>query len=85
MLTDVWYRGLAVLESHEKGHEEIARKASQEIYESLHILLPAYQSCDELGRTANALAQAVIDQANKKDKEYDAMTERGQAPPAVLP
>lgn len=84
-LTEAWSRGLAVLVSHEKGHEEIARKASQEIYGSLHVLLPAYQSCDELGRTANALAQAVIEEANKKDKEYDAMAEQGQAQPAVLP
>ncbi len=67
-LAEGWHRNLAALESHEKGHEEIARKASRDIYEYLQMLLPAYQSCDELKLAANALAEAVLEEAKKKNK-----------------
>jgi hypothetical protein len=37
---------LIALKNHERGHEEITRKASQDMYDYLYLLLPAYPSCE---------------------------------------
>ena len=77
-LADGWNRNLAALENHEKGHEEIARKASQDMYDYLYLLLPAYPSCGELKQKADALEQAVLEEAKKNDREYDRVTDHGR-------
>jgi predicted secreted Zn-dependent protease len=77
-LVQGWYSDLAVLENHERGHEEIARKTSQDMYEYLHMLLPPYQSCTDLKHAANALAEAILEESRKKDLEYDRVTDHGR-------
>jgi predicted secreted Zn-dependent protease len=61
-----------------KDSEEIARKASQDMYDYLYVLLPAYPSCGELKQKADALAQAVLEEEKKNNKEYDRITEHGR-------
>ncbi len=83
-LADDWNRGLVALEDHEKGHEEIDRKASQDIYDNLYLLLPAYPTCGELKLRADALAQAVLEEEKKNNKEYDRVTEHGRLQAAAV-
>jgi predicted secreted Zn-dependent protease len=73
----------AALERHEHGHYENGRAAARAIDQGI-AALPAEDSCDALGRTANDFGASILREANEKDKEYDRTTRHGATQGATL-
>lgn len=69
---------------HENGHADIGIEAAKQIETGIRQLGPL-PSCDALGQAANALGNALIREANRKDLEYDARTQHGRTQGARFP
>jgi predicted secreted Zn-dependent protease len=79
-----WNRYMGSLQIHEDGHRDHGIAAGGDVLQALR-LLPAYSSCQQLADAANSAARAAIKYYNKKDIEYDAMTQHGSTQGAVFP
>jgi len=69
---------------HEQGHAQNAIDAARKIEAGI-LALPPQPTCDELRKTANALGQALIKEANQADIEYDKRTRHGATQGARFP
>ncbi|MGI0484019.1 DUF922 domain-containing Zn-dependent protease [Pantanalinema rosaneae CENA516] len=79
-----WQRYMVSLQHHEEGHQNHGIDAGKEVLQTLS-RLPAYPSCLQLNRAANASAQSVIKRYNQKDIAYDDATWHGYTQGAVFP
>ncbi len=64
--------------AHEKGHVQIERDVARRIEDGIR-KLPPQRTCDQLGRTANALGNSLIREGLRLNAEYDARTRHGRA------
>ena len=72
------------LMAHEEDHAQNGIDAGKRIEAAIQDIRP-YPTCDALGRTANALGESLIKEANQKDVEYDARTQHGRSQGARFP
>lgn len=72
------------LQTHELGHQEIAREAAHEIIRRLETL-PPHRDCRELESIANGQAQAIVNLSRAKQVSYDLATGHGATQGAVVP
>jgi len=79
-----WDDYMQALRHHENGHKDFGIKAAAEIESTLAELKPA-ESCEELAKTANDLAQQIISKYAEAEKAYDAETNFGVTQGAVFP
>ena len=71
-----WQRFYVGLAQHELGHAGFAFSAMAEMRKKVGALQAV--SCSELRKTINDLANAVVNEYRKKEKEYDVRTRHGQ-------
>lgn len=83
-LTRAFEEFAAKLLLHEEGHAQNGIDAAKRI-EAAMLAIKPHPTCDALGRAANALGNALIKEANQKDIEYDARTQRGRTQGAQFP
>lgn len=67
----------ASLLKHEKNHMKSGLYAARDIEYAL-LNLGAFASCEQLDATANATGKRIIQQYNKRDREYDKKTDHGR-------
>ena len=75
-LADTWNRYLAALEAHEREHLEIALRATQEIHERLS-RLDAARTCTLLQNSIDSTAEALLNDLDRVQSEYDRRTNHG--------
>lgn len=83
-----WAAFIQGLQTHEKGHAEIAARAAQEVKSGLQRLSAA--QCDQMPAQAEQLARGLLKQHRSVDEQYDRDTRYGAAqgaswPPVTLP
>jgi len=83
-LEEQWRAYLAALAIHEDGHTKIALEAANEIATALSSL-PAYPSCAELERTADATGERILERYRQQELNYDHETEHGATQGARFP
>jgi predicted secreted Zn-dependent protease len=71
-----WRRFSTRLAQHEAGHAGFAFSAMAEMRKIVNGLQAI--SCQELRKTINQLANSVVDEYRRKEKEYDVRTRHGQ-------
>lgn len=76
-------RYLAALKSHEMEHVRIARDYAQRIDRGI-LGLPMMRSCRQLEQAANDLAQRLLQEATKAEREMDRQTRHGASQGASL-
>lgn len=74
---------IAKLRVHEQGHSAIARATAKRIDAALQPLTAP--SCDALGKRANEMAQAIINEGNAEQAAYDTRTDHGATQGARWP
>lgn len=79
-----WNQYLAALQTHEDGHKNHGIAAAQDVRQTLS-RFPSAASCSKLGVAANQAAQRIVRQYNRKDIEYDRLTQHGFTQGAVFP
>lgn len=79
-----WERYLEDLREHEDGHAEVGEQAARAIAGLLQDL-PAEADCGSAEQAADAAAQAEIQRANGRDREYDRETGHGATQGARFP
>jgi predicted secreted Zn-dependent protease len=78
-----FHRYVSNLRLHEDGHQGIARKAAYRIDEGIRSLGPR-ENCDALGRAANELGHAILDETRGIERQYDVETNHGCTQGACL-
>jgi predicted secreted Zn-dependent protease len=79
-----WSRYLQALRLHENGHARFGEQAAAEIEQAI-LEMPPRPSCPELERSANALAEELIEKYRRSEREYDASTRHGATQGARFP
>ncbi len=79
-----WWQYLKGLSRHEQGHVQIVREAALEIERRLSAL-PSFSSVKELTAVANRTAKETIDEAHKREQDYDQETQHGLTQGAFFP
>lgn len=79
-----WWQYLKGLSRHEQGHVQIAREAAVELQRRLSAL-PGSPSVKELTTAANRTAKETVDEARKKEHDYDQETNHGMTQGAFFP
>jgi predicted secreted Zn-dependent protease len=74
---------LAALKNHEMEHVRIARDYAQRIDRGI-LGLPTMHSCQQLERTANDLAERLLQEAKDAEREMDRRTRHGASQGASL-
>lgn len=70
-------RYLTALREHEEGHIDNGRQAAEEVDEAV-LDMDARPNCKTLERDANTLGRQIVKAANRRDKEYDRITDHGR-------
>lgn len=83
-LVEKWDAYVAALQLHEDGHKEIALDTGNEVLRALSDL-PAYPSCEALGRSADAAGESVLDKYRRQEVQYDQTTDHGATQGARFP
>jgi predicted secreted Zn-dependent protease len=78
-----WVRYITALGQHEAGHARIGLAAAAEQQRRIPALA-SDSNCEALKRRINDLAQQIVDDHGRQDREYDRETEHGAKQGAVL-
>jgi predicted secreted Zn-dependent protease len=78
-----WNRYITALGHHEAGHAQIGLAAAAEQQRRVP-LLGSDVNCEALKKRINELAQQIVDDHGRRDREYDAQTEHGVRQGATL-
>lgn len=81
--TTNWSRYITALGHHEAGHAQHGLAAVAEQHRRISQLGPD-PNCDALKKRINDLAQQIVDDYGRRDREYDARTEHGAKQGASL-
>ena len=81
---ETWRRFFTALAQHEAGHAQIAQAAAKEV-EGRAMQTGEATDCDRLKKTIHTVANQVIEDHRKQDKDYDERTEHGARQGASLP
>ena len=81
---EAWRRFFTALAQHEAGHAQIAQAAAKEVARRATQIGEA-TDCDSLKKTIHSVANQVIEDHRKQDKDYDERTEHGARQGAFLP
>jgi len=79
-----WDRYYQALQKHEHQHRDFGIAAAREMEQKLQTL-DGWMDCDELEKTADQLANEVIDHYAEKEREFDRRTDHGAKDGVVLP
>jgi predicted secreted Zn-dependent protease len=78
-----WHRYINSLQTHENGHKNHGISAGNDVLRSLNSIIAP--SCDQINAIAKEKTQAILNQYNQKDIEYDLRTQHGRTQGAVFP
>ena len=78
-----WNRYITALGLHEAGHAQIGLAAAAEQQRRIPSL-GSEANCEALKMRINELAQQIVDEHGRRDREYDAQTEHGASQGATL-
>jgi predicted secreted Zn-dependent protease len=78
-----WNRYITALGHHEAGHAQIGLAAAAEQQRRIP-LLGSDVNCEALKKRINELAQQIVDDHGRRDREYDTQTEHGARQGATL-
>ncbi len=78
-----WGRYIVALGQHEAGHAQIGLAAAAEQQRRVPALAPD-GNCEALKQRINELAQRIVDDHGRRDREYDEQTEHGVKQGATL-
>lgn len=78
-----WKDYLQRLSTHEAGHVKIAREAGEEVHRALHALGSA-ATAEELKQTIKRTADQILENAYRRERDYDRTTQHGMAQGASL-
>ena len=79
----IWDKYSAALYKHEQGHAQYSIDAAKEIERTAVSIAPK-DSCGEVGRTANMLANNIFSEHNNDNLAYDTHTNHGEEQGASL-